>query len=380
MRHVLKLAAEEARQLNHEYIGTEHILLGLVAEDSSVAAHLLRAQGVDSHTIRQGVDSLVQRGTQPVTSRELPLTPRANQAIEFAHQEASGVNQPQTDAEHLLLGLMREPEGVAGMLLQKLGIQPQELRAEALKIRLDLMKAVERAVRPVRASIVRKRKMREELFAHLTAIYEQELARLHDPASALEEATRRFGEPRELTDELQAALPHHERISYFMERWVRYRAPESAARYSLRLAGYAFVVLAAILGLVTGGVFLRYGWIADVQTLARVLGAVVLLTPPAQFIVTLTYIKMRDALWGAFGSRKSPARVLMFAVLIAAIAELYLMGVAAVARWDLGTAQEAARLGGVISLFCALAFVLFAYVSGPSEIRDTQWALLDIAG
>jgi ATP-dependent Clp protease ATP-binding subunit ClpC len=376
---MLKLAAEEARQLNHEYIGTEHILLGLVAEDSSVAAHLLRAQGVHANVIRQGIDSLVQRGTQPVTLLELPLTPRAKQAIEYAHDEARAVNQKHTDAEHLLLGLLREPDGVAGLLLQKLGIKPQEVRAEALKTRLNLMKVVERAVRPVKASIMQKRKMREELFAHLTASYDQELTRLHDPSTALAEATRRFGESRELAEELQAALPRSERISYFMEQWVAYRAPESAARYSLRLAGYVFVLLAVILGLVTGGVFLRYGWIADVQTLARVLGAIVLLTPPAQFIVMLTYIKMRDALWGAFGSRKSPARVLMFAVLIAAIAELYLMGVAAVARWDLGTALEAARLGGVISVFCALAFALFAYVSGPSEIRDTQWALLDIA-
>jgi hypothetical protein len=378
-QHVLQLAREEARQLNHEYIGTEHILLGLIAEESSAAANLLLLQGADVDAIRRGVDSFVQRGTRAVGARELPLTPRANQVIQLAHEEARAVNQHQIDAEHLLLGLMQEPDGVASHLLCKLGIKPEALRAEVLKIRLNLMKTVERAVRPVQASILRKRKMREELFAHLTETYEQELARVHDPSIALAEATRRFGASTELAAELQDALPRHEQINYFMEKWVRYRAPESAVHYSLRLAGFTFLLLAALLGLVTGGVFLGWGWIDDVKTLARVLGAIVLLTPPAQFIVTLAYIKMRDSLWGAFGSRKSRPRALAYTALIAIVAELYLMGVAAVARLDLGAALEAARLGGVIGVICALAFVVLAYLSGPSEIRDTQWALLDIA-
>jgi ATP-dependent Clp protease ATP-binding subunit ClpC len=378
-RHILQLAREEARQLNHDYVGTEHVLLGLIAEDSSVAAHLLRAQGVEANTIRRGVESLVQRGTQPVTSSELTLTPRAKQAIEYAHDEALAVNQKRADAEHLLLGLMREPDGVAGQLLQTFGIKPQELRAEALRSRLHLMKIVERAVRPVRACIAQKRKMREELFAHLTAIYEQELTRLHDSATACVEATRRFGESRELAEELQSALPRYESIRYFMERWIRYRAPESAARYALRLAGYTFVLLAAILGLVTLGIYLGYGWIEDVKTLARVLGAIVLLTPPAQFVVTLLYIKLRDAMWGAFGNRKSLARVLACTAFIAAVAEFYLMGVAGVARSDLSVALEAARLGGLIGVISGIAFVVLAYFNGQSEIRDSQWALLDIA-
>jgi hypothetical protein len=298
--------------------------------------------------------------------------------LEFAREEAQAVNQTQIDVEHVLLGLLHDPEGVAGLLLRKLGVNPQELRAEVLKTRFSLMKIVERAVRPVRASIVRKRKMREELFAHLTAIYEQELARLGDPNAAVDEAARRFGEPAELADQLQSALPYYERISYFTEKWVLYRAPESVPRYSLRLAGYTSFLLAVILSLVTGGVFLRYGWVDDVQTLARVLGAIVLLTPPAQFVVTIVYVKIRDALWGAFGSRKSFARALLLSVVIAAVAQAYLMGVAAAARWDLGAAVEAARLSGIISLISGIAFVVLAYLSGPSEIRDTQWALLDV--
>ena len=83
-------------------------------------------------------------------------------------------------------------------------------------------------------------------------------------------------------------------------------------------------------------------------------------------------------MWGAFGSRKSLGRVFAFFLLIAAVAELYLMGVAAVARLDLGAGLEAARVGGVIGVITAMGFVAIAYVTGPASIRDTQWALLDI--
>jgi ATP-dependent Clp protease ATP-binding subunit ClpC len=374
----MRLAGEEARHMNHDYVGTEHILLALVADESGEATKLFHVFGIEQSVIRNGIESLVQRGSQPVTSREIPLTPRAQAALDYARQEALSVNEKLVDTEHLLLGLMREPDGVAGHVLVNLGLHPADLRAEALRIRISLMKIVERAVRPVRASVVRKRKMREELFAHLTAIYEQELAQLGDPAAALATAERRFGESADLACELDRALPYYERTSQFVERYVLYRAPETATRYSLRLAGHTLVMLLVTLGLVFGGVWLRYGWTADVQTLLRVFAAIVLLTPPAQFAVGLAYIKMRDALWGAFGNRKSLGRALALAILIAVVAELYLMGVAGVARLDLAAAIDAARLGGMIAVISAAAFAVLAYLSGPTEIRDTQWALLDI--
>jgi hypothetical protein len=87
---------------------------------------------------------------------------------------------------------------------------------------------------------------------------------------------------------------------------------------------------------------------------------------------------MRDAMWGVFGSRKSPARVLLLCLVIAVVSELYLMGVAATAQLDLSVGLEAARVGGAIALISALAFLAIAYVTGPASIRDTQWALLDI--
>jgi uncharacterized membrane protein YraQ (UPF0718 family) len=92
----------------------------------------------------------------------------------------------------------------------------------------------------------------------------------------------------------------------------------------------------------------------------------------------LAYIKMRDAMWGAFGSRKSIARVFVLDVLIAGVAQLYLMGIAAVARLDFSAALDAAGQGGMIAVISAIAFAILAYISGPGEIRDTQWALLEI--
>jgi ATP-dependent Clp protease ATP-binding subunit ClpC len=375
---VMQLASTEARTLNHEYVGTEHILLALIAEESGVATEVLSTLGVTASAIRQGVESLVRRGPTAVSSRELPLTPRSQYVIELAREEACDVNQKYVDMEHLLLALLREPDGVACQVLRNLGVKPDELRAEALKVRIALMKIVERVVRPVRGSIVWKRRMRDELFAHLTGIYEQELSRRDNPALALEQAARRFGEPAELTCELASALPAYERFSAFIERWVQYRAPESAARYSLRLATNTFWLLAGILSLVSFGVFLGYGWIDAVQTMVGVFAAILLLTPPTQFVIALSLIKMRDAMWGAFGSRKSLGRVLAYFMVIAAAAQLYLMGIAAVARLDLGAGFEAARVGGAIGILSAIAFAAIAYITGPASIRDTKWALLDI--
>jgi hypothetical protein len=375
---VMVLAGDEARQLNHEYVGTEHILLGLVADDAGVAASVLRTLGVNADAIRKGVDSLVQCGPQTVAANTLPLTPRSQQVIDFARDEARNVNQKLIDTEHLLLALLREPEGVACHVLLGLGVRPDELRAEALKIRIALMKIVERSVRPVRAGIVRKRKMREELFTHLSAIYEEELARSSDPDAAIVKAARRFGEPASLAREFDNSLPAYERFSASVERWVQYRAPESAVRYSLRLAFHSFILLAVVLSLVAAGVTIAYGWIPAVQTMARVFAAIVLLTPALQFVVSLATIRMRDAMWGAFGSPKSPARIVLLSLVIAIVSELYLMGVAAVAQLDLTVGLEAARVGGAIAVISALSFVAIAYVTGQASIRDSQWAQLDI--
>jgi hypothetical protein len=377
-REVLAIAADEARSFNHEYVGTEHVLLGLIAEQSGAASQVLRSLGVDVNRVRAEIEKVVSPGPTPVTMRELPRTPRTTQVIEYALDEAHSVGQKTVDVEHLLIALLREPEGVAGIVLSNLGVETDRMRAEALRTRIELMKIVERTVRPLSSSTPRKRKMREELFAHLTSIYEDELSRTGDSGAAFAAAARRFGEPAELAREFEASLPVHERVSYWMERLVAYRAPESAARYSLRMACHTFALLAVILGLVTCAVAVRYGWIENVMTLARVLGAIVVLTPPAQFVIWLAYIKLRDAMWGAFGSRKSLTRVSLLGVVIAAAVQLYLMGVAGATRFDPSAGLDAARFAGVIAVITAFAFAVLAYTSGPGEIRDTQWALLEL--
>src|SRR3954447_4803338 len=173
-RKVLALADEAARSFKHTYVGTEHILLGLIKESSIGVTEILAASGIDADKIRAEINRLVNPGDEPVTLRTLPLTPRAKAAIEHAHLETRLMGEPCVGPEHLFLGLMNDQAGVACQVLLNLGIKPNELRREVFKIRVAQMRLVERAVRPVHASTPRKRRMREELVAHLSAIYDQE--------------------------------------------------------------------------------------------------------------------------------------------------------------------------------------------------------------
>jgi ATP-dependent Clp protease ATP-binding subunit ClpA len=230
----MALANEAARSFNHAYVGTEHILLGLIEEQLAGVADVLETFEIDANKIRAEIEKIVKRGEEPVILRTLPLTPRANQVIEIAHNETRLLNETCIGPEHLFLGLMNDPSGVACQVLLNLGIEPANLRKEVFKTRIAQMKIVERAVRPLHASTPRKRKMREELLIHLSTIYDQEQSRLHNPTAALAAAAERFGNPDELAEQLQAALPFHERVSYFVERWFAWRAPESVAKYALR--------------------------------------------------------------------------------------------------------------------------------------------------
>src|SRR5262249_47351410 len=112
-RKVMQLANQEAQRFNHEYIGTEHILLGLVKEGSGVAANVLKNLDVDLRKIRLEVEKIVQSGPDMVTMGKLPQTPRAKKVIEYAMEEARNLNHNYVGTEHLLLGLLREQEGVA---------------------------------------------------------------------------------------------------------------------------------------------------------------------------------------------------------------------------------------------------------------------------
>ncbi|MFI4861597.1 MAG: ATP-dependent Clp protease ATP-binding subunit [Phycisphaerales bacterium JB063] len=133
-RKVMALANQEAQRFNHEYIGTEHILLGLVKEGSGVGANVLKNLNVDLRKVRLEVEKLVKSGPDMVTMGKLPQTPRAKKVIEFAIEEARTLNHNYVGTEHLLLGLLREHEGVAAQVLMNLGLKLEEVREEVLEL------------------------------------------------------------------------------------------------------------------------------------------------------------------------------------------------------------------------------------------------------
>lgn len=132
-RRVLSLAQEEAQRFNHNYIGTEHILLGLVRETEGVAARVLAGLGVDLSKVRSAVEFIIGRGEKPAQG-EIGLTPRAKKVVELAVDEARRMNHTYIGTEHLLIGLLREGEGVAAGVLESLGVTLEKVRGETHRI------------------------------------------------------------------------------------------------------------------------------------------------------------------------------------------------------------------------------------------------------
>ena len=128
-RRVLSLAQEEAQRFNHNYIGTEHILLGLVRENEGTAAKVLGGLGIELNKIRSAVEFIIGKG-DTAASGEIGLTPRAKKVIELAVDEARRLNHHYIGTEHLLIGLMREGEGVAAGVLESLGVTLDKVRGE----------------------------------------------------------------------------------------------------------------------------------------------------------------------------------------------------------------------------------------------------------
>src|SRR6185437_15892664 len=132
-RKVLTLAQEEATRFNHNYIGTEHLLLGLVREGESVAAKVLSNLGIELNRVRNYIESFIGRGDRIIPG-EIGLTPRVKKVIELAVDEARRLNHHYVGTEHLLLGLIREGEGIAAGVLESLGINLERVRAETTRI------------------------------------------------------------------------------------------------------------------------------------------------------------------------------------------------------------------------------------------------------
>ncbi len=134
VRKVLAMAREEAIRLQHDYVGTEHILLGLIREGEGVAAAVLMNLNVDLEQIHQRIEESVRKGKATIALGELPYTSRAKKVLEYAMAEARELNHSYVGTEHLLLGLLREEKGIAAQVLHSLGVSLEEARAQTLKI------------------------------------------------------------------------------------------------------------------------------------------------------------------------------------------------------------------------------------------------------
>ncbi|MCA9000865.1 MAG: ATP-dependent Clp protease ATP-binding subunit [Planctomycetes bacterium] len=131
-KKVMNFARQEAQRFNHEYLGTEHILLGLIKEGDGVAAHVLKNMGVDMTKIRMEIEKIVKTGPSMVTMGQLPFTQMAKKVLELSMEEASSLSHNYIGTEHLLLGLIKENEGIAAQVLTNLGVKLEDVREEVL--------------------------------------------------------------------------------------------------------------------------------------------------------------------------------------------------------------------------------------------------------
>jgi len=132
-RRVVVLAQEEARLLNHNYIGTEHILLGLIHEGQGVAAKALESLGISLETVRSQVEEIIGQG-QAAPTGHIPFTPRAKKVLELSLREALQLGHNYIGTEHMLLGVIREGEGVAAQVLEKLGASLDRVRQQVIQL------------------------------------------------------------------------------------------------------------------------------------------------------------------------------------------------------------------------------------------------------
>jgi ATP-dependent Clp protease ATP-binding subunit ClpA len=132
-RRVVVLAQEEARMLNHGYIGTEHLLLGLIQEEEGVAAKALESLGISLEAVRSQVEEIIGQG-QAAPTGHIPFTPRAKKVLELSLREALQLGHNYIGTEHILLGLIREGEGVAAQVLQKLGADLNRVRQTVIQL------------------------------------------------------------------------------------------------------------------------------------------------------------------------------------------------------------------------------------------------------
>jgi ATP-dependent Clp protease ATP-binding subunit ClpC len=133
-KQVVVLAQEEARALKHNYIGTEHILLGLLREEEGLAARVLESLDITVEEVRAQVARIIGPGDEPIVSGQIPFTPRAKKVLELSLREALSLKHNYIGTEHILLGLVRENEGVAARILLDFGADAEKIRNEIMRV------------------------------------------------------------------------------------------------------------------------------------------------------------------------------------------------------------------------------------------------------
>jgi hypothetical protein len=250
-------------------------------------------------------------------------------------------------------------------------IEPDDIRTLQMKI-------VERAVRPVRAIKVRKRKFRDELLAHLSAIYDEELSRWNDPQRALEEASNRFGDSAELTAELQTAVPRIEQWEAALEPLCGWRPPESEILWMCRVTIHISLLMTITYLLVALFAVQQFGWSYSVWLMLRPLAACVIVSGIIIALSGICYFKIRDSIFGTFGSPKSWASATTWATLLTASTVACGLTFKAVAYGSLSSAAAVFFPWLAACMIWSASVLVFARIVGPQEIRDAQWALLDL--
>jgi ATP-dependent Clp protease ATP-binding subunit ClpC len=195
-RKVMGLARQEAQRFNHDYIGTEHILLGLVHEGSGVAASVLKSLHVDLPRVQAAVESLISKGTAnlAIVTQQLPFTPRAKTVLELSLEEAQLLGHTYIGTEHLLLGLIDEVDGVAAQALVKMGVSAEAVRREIMSLLGagdepdDTFPYSESELATIKSSNQKQDKRWLATVDHLEKAYHQAIHRLIKAESALNQA------------------------------------------------------------------------------------------------------------------------------------------------------------------------------------------------
>jgi ATP-dependent Clp protease ATP-binding subunit ClpA len=173
-RRVVVLAQEEARMLSHDYIGTEHLLLGLVHEGTGVAAQALESLGITQQAVRQQVEEIIGRGHQDPLSGHIPFKPQAKKALELSLREALQIGHNYIGTEHILLGLIREGEGPAAQVLVSLGADLDTVREQVMELLQGYQSpdkpGMARAARRSGHAGRRKRKLQSQLLDRFDSI------------------------------------------------------------------------------------------------------------------------------------------------------------------------------------------------------------------